>query len=144
MENGEPLTSLGFILLQPDHQRSGIGANTTMSRHLRDSKAVARYAALTGSPEGRRRHREEVLGRAGCVPATRHESTCLALSQVPKRERACAMFQTRTADGRAGTRYPQDQIVAFARKLLIVLRSLAPARWSKHGPAPEQVLGTTL
>ena len=40
--------------------------NEILSRHLRDSKAVARYAGLTGSPdESGRRRREKGLARAG-------------------------------------------------------------------------------
>ena len=51
----------------------GVGAETAdmlvneiLSRHLRDRKAVARYAGLTGSPdESGRRRRERGLARAG-------------------------------------------------------------------------------
>ena len=40
--------------------------NEILSRHLRDSKAVARYAGLTGSPdESGKRRREKGLARAG-------------------------------------------------------------------------------
>ena len=40
--------------------------NEILSRHLRDSKAVARYAVLTGSPDESGRHRREKgLARAG-------------------------------------------------------------------------------
>ena len=66
--------------------------NEILSRRLRDSKAVARYAGLTGSPdESGRRRREKGLARAGNARAPRHDSTGLALPQVPERERACAM-----------------------------------------------------
>jgi transposase len=50
----------------------GIGIETTdmlvneiVSRHLRDSKAVARYAGLTGSPDESGRRREKGLARTG-------------------------------------------------------------------------------
>jgi transposase len=40
--------------------------NEVFSRHLRDRKAVARYAGLTGSPdESGKRRRERGLARAG-------------------------------------------------------------------------------
>ena len=40
--------------------------NEILSRHLRDSEAVARYAGLTGSPdESGNRRREKGLARAG-------------------------------------------------------------------------------
>jgi Transposase IS116/IS110/IS902 family len=40
--------------------------NEILSRHLRDGKAVARYAGLTGSPdESGKRRREKGLARAG-------------------------------------------------------------------------------
>jgi len=40
--------------------------NEILSRHLRDSKGVARYAGLTGSPdESGNRRREKGLARGG-------------------------------------------------------------------------------
>src|SRR5438105_8792280 len=40
--------------------------NEILTRHLRDGKAVARYAGLTGSPdESGKRRREQGLARAG-------------------------------------------------------------------------------
>ena len=40
--------------------------NEVLSRHLRDGKAIARYAGLTGSPdESGKRRREKGLARAG-------------------------------------------------------------------------------
>jgi transposase len=42
--------------------------NEILSRHLRDSKAVARYAGLTGSPdESGNRRREKGLARGQCA-----------------------------------------------------------------------------
>jgi transposase len=46
--------------------------NEVLSRHLRDRKAVARYAGLTGAPdESGRRRREKGLARAGNARARR-------------------------------------------------------------------------
>ena len=46
--------------------RSLFNANEILARNLRDQKAVARYAGLTGSPdESGKRSREKGLSRAG-------------------------------------------------------------------------------
>ena len=73
----------------------GIGLETAdmltheiMLRDLRDRRAVARYAGLTGSPhESGARRRERGLSRAGNARVTsRHGSAGLALSRVPEGE----------------------------------------------------------
>ena len=63
-------------------------ANEILARKLRDRRAVARYAGLTGAPdESGRRRREKGLARAGNA----RDSTGLALPHVPKGQRAGAM-----------------------------------------------------
>jgi transposase len=68
--------------------------NEILSRGLRNGKAAARYAGLTGSPgESGRRRREKGLARAPAMRAraARDDPTGLALPQVPERQRPCSM-----------------------------------------------------
>jgi transposase len=96
-------------------------ANEVFSRHLRDRKAVARYAGLTGSPdESGKRRRERGLARAGNA---RVRCGMIQLAwrflRFQKDSALTQWFQARTADGRGSTR--KTMIVALARKLLIAL-----------------------
>jgi len=95
--------------------------NEVFSRHLRDRKAVARYAGLTGSPdESGKRRRERGLARAGNA---RVRCGMIQLAwrflRFQKDSALTQWFQARTADGRGSTR--KTMIVALARKLLIAL-----------------------
>ena len=106
----------------------GVGAETAdmlvnevLSRHLRDHKAIARYAGLTGSPdESGKRRRERGLARAGNA---RVRCGMIQLAwrfiRFQKDSALAQWFDARTADGRAGTR--KTMLVALARKLLIAL-----------------------
>ena len=104
----------------------GVGVETAdmlvrevLSRDLRDRRAVARYAGLTGSPdESGRRRREKGLAKAGNA-RVRHGMVQLAWRFLLfQRESALARwYRERTADARGGTR--KTMIVALARKLLI-------------------------
>ena len=95
--------------------------NEVFSRHLRDRKAVARYAGLTGSPdESGKRRRERGLARAGNA---RVRCGMIQLAwrflRFQKDSALTQWFQARTADKRGSTR--KTMIVALARKLLIAL-----------------------
>ena len=99
--------------------------NEILSRQLRDRKAVARYAGLTGSPdESGRRRRERGLARAGNA---RVRCGMIQLAwrflRFQKDSALAQWFHARTADGRGSTR--KTMIVALARKLLIALWRLA-------------------
>jgi transposase len=106
----------------------GVGVETAdmlvteiLSRHLRDRKAIARYAGLTGSPdESGRRRRERGLARAGNA---RVRCGMIQLAwrflRFQKDSALAQWFHARTADGRGSTR--KTMIVALARKLLIAL-----------------------
>jgi len=119
----------------------GVGVETAdmlvrevLSRDLRDRRAVARYAGLTGSPdESGRRRREKGLAKAGNA-RVRHGMVQLAWRFLLfQRESALARwYRERTADARGGTR--KTMIVALARKLLIALWRLVTT-----GEAPEGV-----
>jgi len=95
--------------------------NEVLSRHLRDHKAIARYAGLTGSPdESGKRRRERGLARAGNA---RVRCGMIQLAwrflRFQKDSALAQWFHARTADGRGSTR--KTMIVALARKLLIAL-----------------------
>ena len=78
----------------------GVGIETAdmlvheiLSRNLRDRKALARYAGLTGSPDesgAKRRERRPCQG-GQCPCAPRNAAVGLALPQVPARQRPGAM-----------------------------------------------------
>ena len=109
--------------------------NEILSRHLRDRKAVARYAGLTGSPdESGRRRRERGLARAGNA---RVRCGMIQLAwrflRFQKDSALAQWFQARTADGRGSTR--KTMIVALARKLLIALWRLVTT-----GEVPQGVV----
>ena len=105
------------------------------SRELRDRKAVARYAGLTGAPdESGQKRRERGLAKAGNA-RVRHAIIELAWGHLlhQKDSPLAEWYRRRTADARAGTR--KTMIVALARKLLITLWRLVTT-----GEAPAGLL----
>src|SRR5947199_904236 len=124
----------------------GVGVETAdmlvheiLSRNLRDSKAVARYAGLTGSPdESGRRRREKGLARAGNARVRRGMiQLAWRFLRFQKESALAQWFRARTADGRGGTR--KTMIVALARKLLIALWRLATTGEASPGIALRPV-----
>jgi transposase len=106
----------------------GIGIETAdmlvhevLARTLRDRRAVARYAGLTGSPdESGSRRREKGLAKAGNARVRRGMIQLAWRFLLHQKESALAQwYRARTADARGGTR--KTLIVALARKLLIAL-----------------------
>lgn len=95
--------------------------NEILSRQLRDRKAVARYAGLTGSPdESGKRRREKGLSRAGNARVRRGMIQLAWRFLMFQKDSALAQwYRARTAHARGGTR--KTMIVALARKLLIAL-----------------------
>ena len=116
----------------------GLGVETAeqlvheiLSRNLRDRKAVARYAGLTGSPdESGSKRREKGLSRSG---NGRVRKILIQLSwrllQFQPKSDLVLWFKTRTANAQ-GSRKPM--IVALARKLIIALW-----RYVNTGLVPE-------
>jgi transposase len=82
--------------------------NEVFVRNLRDRRAVARYAGLTGAPdESVARRREKGLARAGNARVRRGMLQIgVALFDVPERQRPGAMVPA--AGGRSPTGHPQD------------------------------------
>jgi transposase len=105
----------------------GIGIETAdmlvqevLSRTMRDRRAVARYAGLTGAPdESGAKRREKGLARSGNARVRRGMIQLAWRFLMFQKDSALAQwFQARTENAR-GTR--KTMIVAMARKLLIAL-----------------------
>ena len=107
-------------------------AHEVLTRDLRDRRAVARYAGLTGSPdESGSRRREKGLAKAGSARVRRGMVQLAWRFLLHQKGSALARwYRARTADARGGTR--KTLIVALARKLLIGLWQLATT-----GKVPE-------
>ena len=101
-------------------------------RDLRDRRAVARYAGLTGSPdESGKKRREQGLAKAGNGRARRMliQLAWRLLRHQPD-SALVKWYRERTADGRGDTR--KVMIVALARKLLVAFWELVTT-----GKVPE-------
>jgi len=120
----------------------GVGIETAdmlvqevFSRKLRDRKAVARYAGLTGAPdESGQKRRERGLAKAGNARVRRGMIQLAWGHLLHQKDSVLAeWYRTRTAGARGGTR--KTMIVALARKLLIALWRLVTT-----GEAPAGLL----
>jgi len=106
-----------------------------LSRNLRDRRAVARYAGLTGTPdESGSKRREKGISKAG-NPRVRRGMIQLAWRLLMFQPDAALVrwYRERTAGGKGAIK--KTMIVALARKLLIALWSYATA-----GVMPEGVV----
>jgi len=119
----------------------GVGIETAdmlvqevLSRNMRDRRAVARYAGLTGSPdESGRKCREKGLARSGNARVRRGMiQLAWRLLMFQKNSALAQWFRARTENAR-GTR--KTMIVALARKLLIALWRLV-----RQGVVPDGVV----
>ena len=120
----------------------GVGVETAdmlvheiLSRNLRDRRAVARYAGLTGAPdESGARRREKGLARAGNSRVRRGMIQLAWRFLMFQKDSALAQwYRARTADARGATR--KTMIVALARKLLVALWQLVTT-----GEVPQGVV----
>src|SRR6266700_3267839 len=119
----------------------GVGIETAdmlvhevLSRNLRDRRAVARYAGLTGSPdESGSRRRERGLARTG-NPRVRRGMIQLAWRFLMfQKDSALVLWFRAPTENARGTR--KTMIVALARKLLIALWRLV-----RDGVVPDGVI----
>jgi len=119
----------------------GVGTETAdmlvqeaLSRNMRDRRAVARYAGLTGSPdESGKKCREKGLARSGNARVRRGMiQLAWRLLMFQKNSALAQWFRARTENTR-GTR--KTMIVALARKLLIALWRLV-----REGVVPDGVV----
>jgi transposase len=95
--------------------------NEVLSRPMRDRRAVARYAGLTGAPdESGGQRREQGLARAGNARVRRGMiQLAWRFLRFQKQSALALWYRARTADNRVGMR--KTMIVALARKLIIAL-----------------------
>jgi transposase len=119
----------------------GIGIETAdllvqevLSRNLRDQRAVARYAGLTGSPdESGKKRREKGLARSGNARVRRGMiQLAWRFLNFQKESALAKWFRARTENAR-GSR--NKMIVALARKLLIALWHFV-----RDGVVPEGIV----
>src|SRR6516164_5602939 len=105
------------------------------SRKLRDRRAVARYAGLTGAPdESGNKRRERGLAKAGNARVRRGMIQLAWTHLLHQKDSVLAQwYRARTADARGRTR--KIMIIALARKLLIALWRLVTT-----GEAPAGLL----
>ena len=110
----------------------GVGVETAdmlvqevLSRNLRDRRAVARYAGVTGSPdESGAKRRERGLAKAGNARVRRGLMQLAWRFLRFQKESALAQWYYARTKGAAGKR-KTTMIVALARKLLIALWRMA-------------------
>jgi transposase len=120
----------------------GVGIETAdmlvrevLSRNLRDRRAVARYAGLTGSPdESGSKRREKGLAKSGNARVHRGLIQLAWRFLMFQKQSALAQWYRTRTDGPKGTR-KTIMIVALARKLLIALWHLTTT-----GVVPEGVV----
>ena len=119
----------------------GVGIETAdmlvqevLSRNMRDRRAIARYAGLTGSPdESGRKRREKGLARSGNARVRRGMiQLAWRFLMFQKNSALAQWYRARTENARS-TR--KTMIVALARKLLIGLWRLV-----REGVVPDGVV----
>jgi transposase len=135
LEQAEPHAMVRLIA-----QVVGVGIETAdmlvheiLSRNLRDQRALARYAGLTGSPdESGSRRREKGLARAGNGRVRRGMIQLAWRFLRFQRDSALAKWYQARTETAQSTR--KSMIVALARKLLIALW-----RFATTGTIPDGV-----
>ena len=117
-----------------DHETADMLVQEVLSRNLRDRRAVARYAGLTGPPdESGNKRREKGLARSGNARVRRGMiQLAWRFLEFQKGSALAQWFRARTENAR-GSR--KKMIVALARKLLITLW-----RFVRDGVVPEGVV----
>jgi transposase len=119
----------------------GVGVETAdmlvhevLSRNMRDRRAIARYAGLTGSPdESGRKRREKGLARSGNGRVRRGMIQLAWRFLTYQKQSALARWYRARTVNAVGARKPM--IVALARKLLIALWRLV-----RQGVVPDGVV----
>lgn len=110
----------------------GVGIETAdmlvqevLSRNLRDRRAVARYAGLTGSPdESGSKRREKGLAKSGNARVRRGMIQLAWRFLLFQKDSALAQWYRARTEGARGAR-KTTMIVALARKLLIAMWRMA-------------------
>jgi transposase len=120
---------------------TGVGIETAdmlvhevLSRNMRDRRAIARYAGLTGSPdESGRKRREKGLARSGNARVRRGMIQLAWRFLMFQKTSALAQWFRAGTENASGTR--KTMIVALARKLLIGLWQFV-----REGIVPEGIV----
>jgi transposase len=108
--------------------------NEVLSRNLRDRRAVARYAGMTGSPdESGKKRREKGLAKAGNARVRRGMLQLAWRWLMFQKESALSKWYTARTE-HAPERTRKTMIVALARKLLIALW-----RYTTTGEIPDGI-----
>ncbi len=103
------------------------------SRDLRDRRAVARYAGLTGAPdESGSKRREKGLAKAGNARVRRSMIQLAWRFLLFQKDSALAQWFRARTEGASGARKTK-MIVALARKLLIALWRMVTTGEVPHG-----------
>jgi transposase len=109
------------------------------SRDLRDRRAVARYAGLTGAPdESGSKLREKGLAKAGNARVRRSMIQLAWRFLLFQKDSALAKWFRARTEGASGARKTK-MIVALARKLLIALWRMVTTGELPHGVVLRQV-----
>jgi len=119
----------------------GVGVETAdmlvhevLARDLRDRRAVARYAGLTGSPdESGTKRRDKGLARSGNARVRRGMIQLAWRFLIFQKDSALARWYRQRTENARGAR--KTMVVALARKLLIALW-----RFATTGAVPEGVV----
>jgi transposase len=123
----------------------GVGIETAemlvqevLSRHLRDSRAVGRYAGLTGAPdESGSKRREKGLAKSGNARVGRGLIQLAWRFLLFQKDSALAQWFRSRTEGVKGARKTK-MIVALARKLLIALWRMVTNGEVPHGVVLRQ------
>jgi transposase len=126
---------------------SGVGIETAdmlvqevLSRNLRDRRAVARYAGLTGAPdESGSKRREKGLTKSGNARVRRGLIQLAWRFLLFQKDSALAQWFRSRTDGVRGARKTK-MIVALARKLLIALWRMVATGEVPHGVVLRQAV----
>ena len=125
----------------------GVGIETAemlvqevLSRHLRDRRAVARYAGLTGAPdESGSKRREKGLAKSGNARVRRGLIQLAWRFLLFQEDSALAQWFRSRTEGVKGARKTK-MIVALARKLLIALWRMVTTGEVPHGVVLRQAV----
>ena len=133
-EGSHPMVRLLARVIGVGIETADMLVHEILSRNLRDQRAVARYAGLTGSPdESGKRRREKGLARAGNARVRRGMIQLAWRFLMFQEESALAQwYRLVTNEARGAIR--KTMIVALARKLLIALW-----RMVRTGEVPQGV-----
>jgi transposase len=109
-----------------------------LSRHLRDSRAVGRYAGLTGAPdESGSKRREKGLAKSGNARVRRGLIQLAWRFLLFQEDSALAQWFRSRTEGIKGA-HKTKMIVALARKLLIALWRMVTTGEVPHGVVLRQ------